>query len=196
MRFNPPSPEYLGPPTKFSEGQNKPIRRIVIHCTVSPCVEGGAERIAAYFRSQGAGGSAHYVVDPGKVVQSAYDSVIAWHAPPNKGSLGVELCDPMPTHGGREVQLDRWADEAHQRMLRRAERLVARLCLAYDVPIKRLFAEDLLSGALGIPGHVDVSRAFEQSSHWDPGAGFPWPEFMRGVRVQAEKIRARKAART
>lgn len=184
MTIAPPAPPYLGPAAHTSSGSNKPIDRIVIHCTVSGCVYGGARDIARYFRSQSAGGSAHYTVDPGEAIQSVYDGVIAWHAPPNGHSLGVELCDPMTGPDSR------WQDKNHEAMLQEAAVLVAQLCLAYGVPIVRLSVADLKAGKRGICGHVDVSGAFKQSSHWDPGPAFPWKHFMDLVRKAAANLQA------
>lgn len=180
-----PSPPYLGPPAHYSAGNNKPPTRVVIHCTVSPCARGGARDTAAYFRGRSSGGSAHYAVDPGEVVQPAYDSVICWHAPPNPHSLGVEQCDPMKGKGNR------WKDADHQAMLKRGAELVAQLCLAYDIPIQRIDATDLKLGRKGICGHDDVSDAFHQSSHWDPGPAFPWEDFMGMVRRAARGLSAK-----
>jgi N-acetyl-anhydromuramyl-L-alanine amidase AmpD len=174
MTIDPPAPPYVGPAAHTSEGDNKPIKRIVIHSTVSPCVPGGARQIAEWFRDPRSAGSAHYVVDPSETVQVVFDGVIAWHAPPNAGSLGVELCD-MPS-----TEVTRWSEENHRRMLRRAAKLVAELCLAYDIPPRKVGPIGLKAGRGGICGHVDVSQAFGQSSHWDPGA-FPWRRFMRHV---------------
>lgn len=185
-----PAPAYLGPPRHFTFGDNKPINRIVIHSTVSPCKVGGARAIAAYFRGVTAGGSAHYVVDPGEVVQVGYDSVICWHAPPNRNSLGVELCDmPFPAPEGHA----RWLDAAHLQMLDRAARLTAELCLAYDVPLRRVTWAGLKLGRRGITSHAAVSKAFSQSSHWDPGA-FPWRRFIKKVRHEAALIQRKAAA--
>ena len=183
-RFAPPAPPFLGPAAHTSAGSNLPIRRIVIHSTVSPCRDGGARDIAAYFRSAKSGGSAHYVVDPGEVVQVVGDSVIAWHAPPNAHSIGVELCD-MPDASSAY----RWNDAEHRKMLRLAARLVAELCLAYDVPPYFRGVAGLRLGRRGVTTHANVSQAFKQSTHWDPGA---WPRrrFMRMVR---DEIRALKA---
>jgi N-acetylmuramoyl-L-alanine amidase CwlA len=106
----PPNPRYLGPAFRTSAGANKPPTRVVIHSTVSPCKPGGAEQIAAYFRSPAAGGSAHYVVDPDEVVQVVFDSVIAWHAPPNAHSIGIEMCDipgPVPNDPPTGVKVKR-----------------------------------------------------------------------------------------
>jgi hypothetical protein len=94
-KYPPPAPPFI-PARHTTPGSNFPILRIVCHSTVSPCVPGGARNIARYFQGTAAGGSAHYIVDPGETIQSVGDSKIAWHAPPNKGSIGIEHCD-MPT---------------------------------------------------------------------------------------------------
>ena len=198
MPIKPPSPPYLGPPDKWSKGDNKPIRRVVIHSTVSPCEPGGARNIAAYFRSDAAGGSAHYVTDPGEVVQSAWDSLICWHAPPNAGSLGVEMCDipgPVPNEKRGTARWKslrrswRWAKPNQRAMLKRTARLTAHLCLAYDVPTRFVGARGLRAGRRGVTTHASVSRAWGQSTHWDPGW---WPRawFMRLVRKYAAETRS------
>lgn len=185
MTFKAPAPPYVGPAAHTSAGSNQPITRIVIHGTVSPCVKGGARATARYFASPSAGGSAHYVVDPGEVVQDVYDSVIAWHAPPNPGSIGVELCDPETGPASR------WHDADHEAMLALAAELVAGLCLAYDVPVRKIGVKSLLAGKHGICGHVDVSNAWHESDHSDP-RGFPWKHFM--ALVEAEVTKQRGAA--
>lgn len=179
-RPQPPAPEYLGP-ARFVGGRQElnPLRRIVIHCTVSPCERGGARNVARYFRdSVTRPSSAHYIVDPGEVVQVVGDHTVAFHAPPNTDTIGVELCDMQ---GG---PIARWEDANHRAMLQRAAELVAELCLAYDVPRRRLGHLRLRAGQRGITGHVDVSRAWGQTNHSDPGDGFPWATFMNLVRAE------------
>lgn len=180
----PPNPPYVGPAAHTTPGDNKPIYRVVLHSTVSPCVPGGARSIAGYFRSQAAGGSAHYVVDPHEVVQVVYDGVIAWHAPPNQHSIGIEMCD-MPT----TANADRWKDANHKAMLDKTAELTARLCLTYGVPIHWRTTIGLKLGRHGITTHNNVSQAWHESTHWDPGA-FPRREFMRLVRQHAKRIKA------
>jgi N-acetyl-anhydromuramyl-L-alanine amidase AmpD len=161
-------PGYPG----HTSGSQSSVSRIVIHGTVSPCVKGGAESVAKYFQSSGAGGSAHYVVDPSEVVQCYSEKTICWHAPPNANSIGVELCDPQTGASSR------WADANHEAMLVRAAALVREIAARWNVPLVRLSVADLKAGRRGICGHVDVSQAFHQTDHTDPGSGFPWAHFM------------------
>jgi len=191
-----PSPTYVGPVFRNSSGSNKPIKRIVIHSTVSPCVPGGAREIAKYFRSSQAGGSAHYCVDPDEAVQCEYDSVICWHAPPNEGSLGIEMCDlPGPVPGDKPWtaayvaarQRWRWNKPEQLEMLARTARLAAGLCAYYDVPPWFVGARGLRRGHQGVTTHNSVSTAWHESTHWDPGF---WPrrQFMRMVRQHYTEI--------
>lgn len=177
---------YVGPAFRRSSGANKPIRRIVIHSTVSPCVPGQARKTGDYFRSSKARGSAHYAVDPAEAVQTEWDSVVCWHAPPNMGSLGVEMCE-MPSQ-----DIKRWRDENHRKLLANTAQLVAELCVLHDVPPWFVGRAQLRLGRRGITTHAEVSKAFGQSTHWDPGA---WPrfKFMRAVRARRKAIL--KAAR-
>ena len=195
MPFDPPSPPYVGPAAHTSSGSNKPITRVVIHSTVSPCKEGQARATAAYFRSQGASGSAHYVADPSEVVQVVFDGVIAWHAPPNPNSIGLEFCDVPGKSESQKAPVGRWSDRDHAPMLSRGARLVAQLCLAYGIPIRKVGPVGLKLGRKGICGHIDVSRAFGQSTHWDPG-NFPWKQFIAMVRREAEALKRGTAAPT
>lgn len=174
-RVPPPDPPYEGPAAHTSDGDNLPATRVVLHSTVSPCVPGGRHAVAAYFRTEASGGSAHYVCDPVGVCQVVPDHVVAWHAPPNGHSFGVEMCD-QPT---RLTRL-RWRDANHRAMLHVTAQLVAQLCACYGIPPRFLSVRQLRRGGHGVTTHNNVSRAWRQSTHWDPGA---WPRrrFMRLV---------------
>lgn len=217
-----PSPPYLGPPSKNSGHGNKPINRIVIHETQSATKAGGARAIADYFRSPAAGGSTQYIVDPEEEVQSGYDDLICWGAPPNGHSLHIEMCaysswnltkwfggklpvgvrevgdedqrqdlDPGPKR--RFTNIFRTMTPSYRRLLRRTARLTAELCLAYDVPPYFVTAAGLRAGKRGVTTHRQVSLAWGQSVHWDPGA---WPRraFMRKTRHYYEVLPARRTA--
>lgn len=155
-----------------TSGHQSAVTRIVIHGTVSPCAKGGAVSVAHYFQSAGAGGSAQYVVDPFEVVQCYDEHTVCWHAPPNQGSIGIELCDPQKGSPAR------WKDANHEAMLVLAAKLVRQVAARWNVPLRRLSVADLRAGKHGICGHVDVAQAWHQSDHTDPGTGFPWDHFM------------------
>lgn len=156
---------------------NLPVTRIVIHATVSPCRRGQARATAAYFQTTTRSASAHYVVDPGEIVQCLSEATIGYHAPPNAHSIGVELCDPQAGDPAR------WADPEHTAMLTRAADLVRTLTAKHRLPVVRLTPADLLAGKSGICGHVDVTNAWHQTTHVDPGIAFPWDRFLAMVRA-------------
>lgn len=187
MTYAPPDPPYMGPARFYSRGGNKPISRIVMHSTVGPTGKGSARGIANYFaHSVTRPSSAHYVVDAGEVVQVVYDGDVAYHAPPNTHSIGVEMCDnPSATSSAR------WNDADHKALFALAARLVAELCLAYDVPPWYVGPIRLRMGHKGVTTHAAVRDAFHETDHWDPGA---WPRiaFMREVRRQVKAIKAAK----
>jgi N-acetyl-anhydromuramyl-L-alanine amidase AmpD len=182
MAYTPPTLPYLGPVAHSSGTGNLPIARIVIHCTVG--TDGGnANGTAAYFRTAAAGGSAHYITDPGKAIQCARDNVVCWHAPPNPHSLGIEMECSLANQGKGH-----WTLPNHVAMMRITAKLVAQKCIQYGVPIVRLSVADLRAGKHGICGHNEVSLAFGQSTHWDPGPYFPWVAFIAMVQNEAKLI--------
>lgn len=208
---HPPNPPYI-PSPHVSQGLNKPKKRIVLHSTVSACVPGGARAIAAFFQQPSTEGSSHYVHDPNETIQCVYDDAIAWHAPgagwsdkdhplpANIYSLGNEMCDtpgPLPndkpgTAAWKAAKRSwRWIRPNQIKMLHRTARSVARQAAAYDVPVQFLTVKDLKAGKEGITTHNNVSRAFHQSTHWDPGF---WPRryFMAITKRHYKKLMAGK----
>lgn len=180
-----PAPPYVGPANRHGGKGNKPIKRIVLHSTVGPTKPGSARNIAHMFNTTSRAASAHYVVDAGEVVQDLYDSYVAYHAPPNSGSLGVEICDNPGPSESRPYSVGRWADGDHRKALLLTAELVAGLCKAYGIPIRKLSPSELRAGHKGICGHIDISHAWRQTTHWDPGE-FPWAEFIRLVKKAAD----------
>ncbi len=153
-------------------GSNGPITRLVIHATVSPTKPGGAEANAHYFQSAAAGGAAHYVVDVSESVCCVDEDQKAAHAPPNAGSIGLELCDPQSGDPSR------WQDADHQAMLLKAAPLCADICARHSLPIVWLDVPALLRGDKGITSHANVAAAWRQSDHTDPGPDFPVGQFL------------------
>ena len=174
-------PGYPG----HTEGPNGQIIRVVMHATVSACVRGGAQAVAAYFQSPSSGGLGHYVVDPVEIVNCADEDLATWGAPPNQGEIHVELCDPQ---GRTDIQANaadpaRWDDADHQAMLALGAKLVADICTRQGVPTVYLDEPAVASSQRGVTGHAEISAAFHQTDHQDPEVAgpFPWGQFMRLV---------------
>lgn len=178
--YPPPSPPFIA--ARWHGGPQRP-HLIVMHSTVSPCRDGQARATAKYFARIETKASAHYCVDPAEVVQCVGDHTIAYHCGHNSNSIGVEMCE-YPSR----INLARWLTRPHRRMKARAVRLVARLCLAYDIPPYYVDAAGLRAGKRGVTTHAQMTAAFRQSTHWDPGS---WPRvrFMRAVRAEIAKMK-------
>lgn len=177
-----------GHPHRHSGENNHPINRVVIHSAVMRCEVGAARRLATWNTTGATGGSWHFAVDPAETIRCSWSRYVCHHAPPNKGSLGIEMADwPAPVPGVKGRALNalrktwRWNTYPHRKMLARTAVLTAELCLKYDLPPVFLTPADLRAGRRGITTHANVSAAFGQSSHWDPGF---WPRrrFMLMVR--------------
>jgi hypothetical protein len=187
----PPAPPVIdGHPAKHSGTANKPPTRVVVHSAVMPCEPGRARQLGTMNSVGSGGGSWHYSVDPDETFQCSYDSYICWHAPPNSHSIGIEMADyPGPVPGDSPgsarwkalKRVWRWRTTNQQKMLRRTAELVAHLCAAYGLPPTYVAASGLVAGQKGWTTHAQVSKAFRQSTHWDPGF---WPRWKFGRMVK------------
>lgn len=157
---------------------NLPPTRLVIHATCpglgypQASADGQALATARYFQQPTSGGSAHHVADIGRTVRCATDDTVCWHAPPNLHSIGYEVC------GEASYTRDQWLSPQVWPAVERTAAQVAADAATYGIPLVRLSPADLLAGKHGICGHVDVTEAWHQSDHTDPGPDFPWDRFM------------------
>lgn len=163
--------------TPVPAAQPRSISCIVIHDMEYPETPEGAEWCAEFFAGPSAPkASATYCVDSDSVVQCVRDRDVAWHAPgANHNGIGIE-------HAGYAKQSrEDWLDEYSRAELAVSAKLVVKLCALYTIPIVKLSADDLRAGLRGICGHADVTAAFPGPgrTHFDPGSGFPWPEYLR-----------------
>lgn len=155
------------------------IDLIVVHTAETPEDAQRAESLAGWAAGSTAPrASWHYAVDPDSVVQSVRDQDAAWAAPgANHDGIHVELA-------GRAGQTAaQWQDAESRAILRRAAGLFAELAEQHNIPLVWLDPDDLIAGRRGITSHVNISRAFRRSDHWDPGPAFPRAQFMGLVRV-------------
>lgn len=122
--------------------------------------------------------SAHYVVDADSCTRCVPDLMTAYHCghTGNAAGIGVELC------GSALQSRAQWLDATSLATLTIAARLVADLCRGYNILPRVVNDRDLLAGRTGITTHSFVSQAWKQSSHHDPGPGFPLGAFVMAVR--------------
>lgn len=178
------------PAKHFTVAHREAVDWIVIHATQGAEKAGRAVLSAQRFAGIGTEApktSAHYVIDPGEVVQCVRDTDVAWHCPgANRRGIGIEHC------GLSEQTPAQWADAGSEAELRQSAVLVAALCERWQLPALRLTPEDIVKGTRGIAGHVDFTHAFNtRGGHTDPGVSFPWDHYLDLIRdAQQRKDRS------
>lgn len=156
-------------------GSNGTVTRIVIHDMEMAEGNATAESCARMFHTTTAQKSAHFTVDNTSVVQCVDIDRRAWHAPPNLGSIGIE-------HAGYANQTRaQWLDPFGISMLNLSARLSAWLCRTLSIPARWLTVAQLRAGERGLCTHADVSNAWGQTDHTDPGPNFPKDWYLRQV---------------
>lgn len=161
--------------------QGRPTR-IVHHDEEYPEIGNAAEDVAAFFAGASSGGSAHYLTDNNSEQHCVPDNRSAWHAPPNADSIGIEQS------GYARQTRDEWLDDYSRSNLARTCARTAELAVRFQLPIVYLAVPDLLAGRQGITSHNNVSLAWRQSDHSDPGGAYPWDIVLPVVREGARLI--------
>lgn len=143
---------------------------VVIHATDNTA---SAASEASYAQTRPDGTSAHFYVDEAQVIQALDTSHIAFGCYPmgNMRSIQFELCG--------------LSNAISDATMRRAAPIVARVCADWGIPIRKINAADLVASVEGICGHADVTAAWHQGDHTDPGSSFPWGTFISYVQEAA-----------
>ncbi|MFE9834087.1 peptidoglycan-binding protein [Streptomyces sp. NPDC005551] len=162
----------------YGEGRSVPIRLVVIHDMEAPEKSTTAEAVAQYFANlpTTSKSSAHVCVDNDSAVRCVDDNDRAWHAPgANSDGLGLEMAGYA-----RQTRAE-WLDAYSKAVIDQAAKVTADWCTKYSIPVKHLTVAELKAGHKGIVGHRDVSAAYHQTDHTDPGPNFPWDYFLERV---------------
>lgn len=161
----------------YHQGGNGPVTRVVLHDMEAAETDTTAENVARNFATSTREASAHYCVDNNSVVGCVHLADIAYHAPPNTGSIGIE-------HAGYAAQRrEQWLDEYSHAELVISAALTRALCLKYNLPMEYVDAAGLLAGKKGITTHWQVSLAWHKTDHTDPGPNFPMDYYIALVKA-------------
>jgi len=163
------------------------VRLIVIHDMEFPRTASAAEVIAKDFATTAEVKSAHLCVDTDSIVQCVLDNDVAFAAPgANSDGIQIELA------GFAKLTRKEWLSPEGVLVLNMGANAAAQYCLKYDIPVKHLTNKELADKkSRGLIGHVQATDVFKQSTHRDPGPGFPWDFFLERVQKHLEARAAR-----
>jgi hypothetical protein len=146
----------------------------VLHDTEGPTAKGAA----AYFTTQASGGSSNLVVDDTECYRVLDDLVIPWGAPPlNTAGFHIEQAGYAAWTRGEWLR--------HRVTIERAAYKASLRCQWYKIPPRHLDVAELRADFNlhaprgGVVTHATISAAFHDSTHTDPGPGYPMDVFMQ-----------------
>lgn len=181
------APCIQGPRAAHDSGARRAssIRLVVLHSAEGSSAKG----VAAFFAQKSTQASTQLAADQTCCVRMLPDLVIPWGAPgANSNGLHIEMC------GYARWTREQWL--AKDAMLRRSAYKVAMWCFHYAIPARYVTVKSLVDGtAHGLTFHVDVSKAFKGSDHWDPGPGFPRDVFLSYVKTYLKAIETERSGR-
>lgn len=153
----------------FREGRSKTLRLIVWHDMETPEKATMAEAVANFFATTDKQVSAHVCADSDSVVECVKPEDTAFAAPgANADGYQVELA------GKARQSAAEWKDAYSVATIKQAARWLAPIMRKHGIPARWLTDAQLRDGkSKGMVTHAQVSRVFKQSSHTDPGTGFP-----------------------
>jgi len=138
---------------------------IAEHTTES---EGGNTSVLGYLKRTQAGSYQTMIDFDGEEVRMVPDDKQAWAAMNQGNRRGLHTC----AMGKAEWSRDRWLQEG--KLLERTAMRWAEWSRLHDIPLVKIGPEQVANGERGVCGHIDITNAFHESDHWDPGYNFPY----------------------
>ncbi|HAT6525544.1 TPA: N-acetylmuramoyl-L-alanine amidase [Corynebacterium striatum] len=128
-----------------------------------------AVAMARFQQQLSAGGSYHMVIDAdGVTARENDDAYIPWAAmfTGNRAAFHFSLA------GRASMSREEWL--ARPKQLDTLARVLAAYSTAYGIPLIKRDGKGVARGEWGVCGHADISAAWRESDHTDPGAKFPY----------------------
>lgn len=149
------------------------INLAVVHITAA---KGSAMSTAMYNTHRPDTVSAHYFVDNTEIVQGVRLKDVAFAAPgANSDGVQIEICCPDVN-----MSREKWRSDYLNATCLTAK-ILYHLFKRYQVPIIFRDHHDLLMTGdhhKGVTTHLEVNNAYHQSTHTDPGPGFPMSDLI------------------
>lgn len=166
---------YIGPPRGIRSRNNK--YGITIHATANTA---SARDEATYAKRREDQVSSHYYVDKVNIVQSLNTDYGANHAGaqwPNDHCIAYECT------GLNAWDEDEWTARINFDAMAKQ---MARDCIRWNIPVRRLSITQLRNHERGINTHNDCRLAFGGTTHTDPGPNFPLKYLIQKIKSYME----------
>lgn len=147
-------------------GNRTKTQMVVMHATDNTASDTAEASYATHRADQI---SAHFYSDEDSVTQGVPLAQVAYGCYPTGNSRSVQF------------ELVGLSNKLTDATLRRVAPIVRRVCDKYGIPVRHVSPADLRAGAMGICGHGDVTAAWGEGDHTDPGPSFPWATFISYV---------------
>lgn len=154
----------------------------------------------ASFLDRTAGISAHAASDSGGVAAPlvSYDRA-AWTAGPtgNNRGIHIEMCAFAVMTRAQWLSKNDvvvWVPDLGENrtikspytMVQNTANWARSVANQYGIPLRKLSASEVRSGQAGICGHAEITLAWGESNHTDPGQNFPWDVFIEIVKGEED----------
>jgi len=144
------------------------IQSICVHTVECPPERDGIA--VAQWQTNPANGSSYNVLAgaDGNLILCNTDDFMPYAA----GPTGNARCLHISLTGYARMSREDWLDDDAK--LRRTAEQIASWSQLYDIPLEFIDADRLRAGARGVHGHAEISEAWREVNHTDPGPGFPY----------------------
>lgn len=155
--------------TAADSGHRSQTLGLAVHTSESDTT---ADDLAIFCQDTSNEASYNLIIDKaGRTARSNDDEFAPWAAMPTGNDRLFHVC----LTGYAEFTADEWMARPDQ--LDKLAEVLAVYGNFYRFDIEKISAADLRAGRKGVCGHDDISKAWGETDHWDPGPNFwrdPW----------------------
>ena len=122
-------------------------------------------------------GSYHITIDKNGVTNRENDDeFVTWSAMYTGNRVCYHVCLAGFARWGRADWLSR------RKQMEALARVLWAFHTTYGIPLRKIDGKALRDGAYGICGHIDISEAWSETDHWDPGYNLPYDVVLQMAR--------------